>query len=419
MLMHPSSTARKFTVGIALAFALVVGLLLPSRIDVPVTQTFADDAGQYHQTAVHVAEQGFFSIDGVTPYAYREPGYSVFLGGIYKLFGIGNRSAIFLIQALVLLGASLVFVTRLKHIGIGSAASNVCLALLLLFPATLHIVFFVYRECFVLSLMLLLAAAVLEFHQRRSWDWAVVIGVLLTLLNLSYLSFLFLPIALLPLFLLYKWRWRYLLGMLILPYALTMLWGVRNLQADGHFRLIDPDRTAVMWYVRGEQAERVTAWEAPKCLWSEYISRNWTGRSDACSFNGLMHAKWPDGKPLGTEAAIGKAGQAKILAHFPNYVAFSLWEVVEFHLPYVNGWGFLYNLSAALGSLIIYVGCMLGLWTLRRREFALFWLLIGYTVAVFVLTDATPRYLMPIVFCYALLASVGYTTTFARFTKRS
>ena len=206
--------------------------------------------------------------------------------------------------------------------------------------------------------------------------------------------------------------------MLILPYALTMLWGVRNLQADGHFRFIDPDRTAVMWYVRGEQAERVTAWEAPKCLWSEYISRNWTGRSDACSFNGLMHAKWPDGKPLGTETAIGKAGQAKILAHFPNYVAFSLWEVVEFHLPYVNGWGFLYNLSAAIGSLILYVGCILGLWTVRRKEFALFWLLIGYTVAVFVLTDATPRYLMPIVFCYAVVASVGYTAAFARFTKR-
>ena len=30
----------------------------------------------------------------MTPYAYREPGYSVFLGGIYKVFGTGNRAAI-------------------------------------------------------------------------------------------------------------------------------------------------------------------------------------------------------------------------------------------------------------------------------------------------------------------------------------
>ncbi|HRH93250.1 MAG TPA: hypothetical protein PKV72_01815 [Candidatus Peribacteria bacterium] len=419
MFMQFSSPANKVLAGIVLTFAIVIGLLLPSRLNVPESQTFADDAGQYHQTAVHVAEQGFFSFDGVTPYAYREPGYSVFLGGIYKLFGIGNRTAIFLVQALALLGAALFFVTRLKYIGVSTAARNVCLALLLLFPATFHIIFFVYRECFVLSLMLLLAGATLHFHQRRSWDWAVVMGVVLALINLSYLSFLFLPIALLPLFPLYKWRWRYVLAVLVLPYALTMLWGVRNLHADGHFRLIDPDRTAVMWYVRGEQAERVTAFEAPKCLWAEYISRNWTGRSDACSFNGLMHAKWPDGKPLGNEAALAKAGQAKILAHFPNYLAFSVWEIVEFHLPYVNGWGFAYNLSAAIGSLILYVGCALGLWTLRRREFALFWLLIGYTVAVFVLTDATPRYLMPIVFCYALLASVGYTAAFARFRKHS
>lgn len=417
MFMQFSSPANKVLAGIVLTFAVVIGLLLPSRLNVPVTQTFADDAGQYHQTAVHVAEQGFFSFDGVTPYAYREPGYSVFLGGIYKAFGIGNRAAIFLVQALVLLGAALLFVTRLKYIGVSVAAANVCLALLLLFPATFHIIFSVYRECFVLSLMLVLAAATLEFHQRRSWDWAVVMGVVLALINLSYLSFLFLPIVLLPLFLLYKWRWRYLLAIVVLPYALTLLWGVRNLHADGHFRLIDPARTAVMWYVRGEQAERVTAFEAPKCLWAEYISRDWTGRSDACSFNGLMHTKWP-GSPIPSDAAaVAKAGQAKILKHFPNYLMFSGWEAVEFHLPYVNGWGRLYNILAVLASLILYLGCLLALPTLRKKNFAFFWLVILYTVVVFVLTDAIPRYLMPIVFCYALLASVGYTAAFARFRK--
>ncbi len=417
MTTHAFSPARRTWLVVA-AFLIVVGVLLPGRISVPPAQTFVDDASQYHLTAVQVAEKNFFSIDGVTPYAYREPGYSVFLGALYKVFGTGNRAAIFLGQALLLLAAALLFVTRLKHIGVSAGARDLCLALLLLFPATLHIVFFVYRECFVLSLMLLLASAVLEFRRVQTWKLAAAIGVLLAAINLSYLSFLFLPLVFVPMTWLERWKWKYLLAIVALPYALTLLWGFRNQAADGEFRLIDPDRTAVMWYVRGEQAERVTAWEAPMCLWAEYISRDWTGRSDACSFNGLMHRMWPDGKPLGNEKAIAKLGQAKILKHLPNYLAFSAWDVVEFHLPYVNGWGRLYNILAALGSLIVYIGCFLGLPALKKKELAFFWLVTGYTVAVFVLTDATPRYLMPIVFCYALLASVGYSVAFTRICKR-
>ncbi len=412
LLRHPATW-------VSVVFLLIVLLLLPGRVGVPPEQTFLDDASQYHQAAVHVAREGFFSIDGVQPYAYREPGYSVFLGMVYIVAGIGNRAAIFLAQAALLLAAALFFASQLRHIGVSSRARTLFLALLLLQPSVFHVVFFVYRECFVLALMLLLAGALLQFHYSRSWSWAVACGVALAIISLTYLSFLFLPVALIAACWAYRWQPRFALAIIVLPYALVSLWGARNYAADGRFRLIDTDRTAVMWYVRGEQAQRVTGWEPARCLWAEYISRNWDGRSDACSFNSLMHAKWPQGKPLGTEDAIAQAGKAKIRSHFANYAWFSAWEVVEFHLPYVNGWGRLYNMLAAVGSLVLYAGCILWLPHALRRDMWLFPLIAGYTVAVFVLTDATPRYLMPVIFCYALVASVGYTEAFTRLRRHS
>ncbi len=411
------ATARR--TWLILVYCSIVGALLIGRSSLPPERLFGDDANQYHQTAVHLSQQLFFSFDGMTPYAYREPGYSVFLASIYRIFGIGNASAIFLSQAVILLIAAVLFSSRLKTIGLQDTTSDVFLALLLLFPATFHTIFFVMRECFVLSLMLFLSTAFLEFRRVQSWKMAIAIGIMIAAIQLTYLSFFFLPLLFLLLTFVYRWKWRFLSALVALPFLLTMLWGARNYQADGQFRIIDSARTSVMWYVRGEQAENISFFEAPKCLWAEYISRDWTGLSDACSFNGLMHRRWPDSTMITDAETAARSGKAKILTHFPNYVAFSLWEVVELHLPYVNGWGAVYNSLAVLGSVVLYIGFLFALPALRRKELLFFWLVIGYTIGVFVLTDATPRYLMPIIFCYAVLSAVGYVDFFSWVRKRS
>jgi hypothetical protein len=170
-------------------------------------------------------------------------------------------------------------------------------------------------------------------------------------------------------------------------------------------------RAALQWHVRGEQAEHIGInFEPARCLIAEYVTRDWTGRSDYCSFNGVWHRKWPAGfVGVPEDAEITREGQAKILANMPSYLWFSLFEVVELHLPYVNGWGRAYNLSAILWTALVYLGCALSVPFLRRKEYLLFAAFIAYVTALFSLTDATPRYLVPILHCYAFLAVLGYT----------
>ena len=116
---------------------------------------------------------------------------------------------------------------------------------------------------------------------------------------------------------------------------------------------------------------------------------------------------------------IAAGGKAKILHFFSYYLWFSVFEIIEFHLPYVNGWGFAYNALAALSMVILYVGCLLAIPSLRRREYAIFLVLILYCTVIFSLTDATPRYLLPVIFCYALFAGIGYDWLIKKFTRIS
>lgn len=116
---------------------------------------------------------------------------------------------------------------------------------------------------------------------------------------------------------------------------------------------------------------------------------------------------------------ITKDGQAKIFANLGNYLWFSLFEIAELHFPYTNGWGRVYNVGAMLSTAFLYLGCLFGLRTaFRWPEFLLFAGIALYVTGLFILTDATPRYLVPIIFCYALLAGIGYDVLISRIWRR-
>jgi hypothetical protein len=176
-----------------------------------------------------------------------------------------------------------------------------------------------------------------------------------------------------------------------------------------------------MWYVRGEQAERVTGRMPLKCLIAEYLTRDWTGLSDACSFNGLMHRKWPDGFDLSADYGdVEGAAIRKIRSHLLNYFNFSSYEVLELHLPFLGGgWSRAYNEYASLTMFMLYVGFFLGLPKILRRKHALWIAFIGFNTLIFILTDATPRYLLPVLFCYAIIAGIGYDWLLKRLTRAS
>ena len=129
----------------------------------------------------------------------------------------------------------------------------------------------------------------------------------------------------------------------------------------------------------------------------------------------MKNARWPTGfHGTPDDILAGVTGQQKILAHLPNFLWFSVFEVLELHLPYVDGWGRDYNILAAAATVILYIGCLAACVSLMRRrsrwkrDYALLAVILVYTVLVFVLTDATPRYLMPVIFCYAAFAGIGY-----------
>ncbi len=418
-------TWNKTVVAAVLLFSCVWLALLPSRLSVPPSVTFAKDPSDYSSAAIHLIEEHLYSLDGVHPTDEREPGYSVFLAVIYSVFGIENRLAIFLMQGAVFLTAALLFAGELKRHTSSSLSINVhheriaswTLFFLLLCPSVYHTVFSAYRENFALSLTLFFAASFLRFQREPSWMYASVSGALLGALILTYIPFLFFPIVLLPLPWILGFPKRYTAALIMIPLFIVSLWAGRNALQGKGFRIAAPERTAIMLYVRGEQAEHIRGFEPFRCLWAEYIARNWEGRSPQCSFNGVMHGLSDSGGLAKGPAVIASEGKAKIFAYFPHYLWFSVFEILELHVPYVNGWGFAYNALDSLAIALLYLGCLFAIPFFRRKEYVIVLLLIFYCTVIYSLTDATPRYHMPIIFCYCVLAAAGYDALFKRLRK--
>lgn len=402
-----------------LAFALACAFLLPYRLSQPDELIFLDDAGEYSGAAVHLAQDGEYSLDGETPFVNREPGYSVFLAGIYLVFGAENAAAVFAVQALLHLLASLLFVRALRPL-VGRRASVITLSFLLLLPPVLHVIFSLLRESLTLSLFMLLSAGVLHLVRKPGYPLAAGVGAAMGAIILTYSPFLLFPGFLAAFLLLMRLRWPYALVLFLAAAVIVAPWPLRNGREFGQPCLTGCNRSVAAWYVRGEQAETVVGMEAFRCLYAEYISRDWSNVDANCSFNAVLHRRWPEGiAGSPDDEAAGAAGRAKILANFPNYLWFSVFEVLELHLPYVNGWGRSYNLLAVAGTVLLYLGCLLWLLAARawRREYALPLLAMAYTTGVFVLTDATPRYLMPVIFAYVVFAGIGFAWLLGRFKR--
>ncbi len=405
-----------FVIG-AVLFFVMWAILLPSRLSGPISETFTHDPGDYSAAAIHLVKEHFYSLDGVTPALEREPGYSFFLAVIYFVFGVENRFAIFAMQGLLYLFASFFFVRSLDRRVTDRLIAPVCFILLLLLPSVYHMIFSAYRESFALTLLLLISGVFLDFLHQPSWRSSCMLGCLLAYFSLTVVSFIFLPFFLLGLGYFLRCRLKFFLAPLFIPLVILSLWGLRNAHTTGHWQLTGGVRSSAMWYVRGERSEHLRGIEPFRCLWSEYISRDWTGRSRQCSYIGILNTRWPAGSTFGDPRVIAWGGQKKIVLYFPFYLWDSIFEVLELHLPYVNGWGFLYNALAALSMVVLYVGSLFSIRSIWRREYAFFLLLILYSTLSYSLTDATPRYLLPTIFCYAVLAAAGFTSMIRRIVR--
>ncbi len=389
-------------------YALFWVIVFASWFGIPFAETFASDASGYSKAAIHLLQSGFYSIDGVQPYFLREPGMSLFLVPVFAAFGPENAYALFFIQGILYWLACLLFAHQLLPIA-GKRVTEICFVLLLTHISVFHTIFSAYRECFTLVVLLCFASVMLAYMRRPTTWKALAAGVLLGFATLTYYSFLFFPLFLAVVLWLQKVRLRDALLMLIVPAVVVSPWILRNASYGPEASIQAQQRLTYALFVRAEQAEKVHGFEPFMCLWAEYISRDWTGRSDACSFNGVKNRKWPGGVALGNEEEIAEQSKARIFANFGSYLWFSVVDIIEQHLPFVGGgWSTAYNGFAALASLVLYVGFIAGARFAVDRRYLLFSALIAYNTLFFVLTDATPRYLLPILFCYTIFAALGY-----------
>lgn len=401
-----------------LVYGGIIAALLPIRLREPTTTSFANDSAEYHAGALNIARTEFYSIDGKTPMMAREPGYSIFLGGVYKIFGEGNRTAIFLTQALLYFLSVLFFLNEYQKHG-GARSAIICGILLLLHPPIFHMAFKVYRESVALSAALIFAALFLHSIRTKEWPVIALTGVALGILVLTYFSFLLLPIALIPLLFYLRLPWQKISIMMAIPLLLVCIWGTRN-AAYGKFQLLTPHRTATVWAMRATQAEEQSFADPWACLYAEYITRVWPHiPREHCRAEGFRYGSWvyPQLETDEGVRALGREAKQRILASLPMYLFSSLFWLLEYHLPYVNGWGFTYNLLAIVSELIVYGGIALAILRVQRigKRFYLFFLVVAlYGALLFSLTYAEPRYRMPTFFCYAALSSLGYASLLER-----
>lgn len=391
---------------------------LPVSLRDPQTAQPSGDAAQYVAGGWNLAMRGIYSMDGVHPFFEREPGYSVFLSGVYSVTRTTNPLPVFAAQAVLYFVAAVAFVSALWPL-VSRRAALITFFVLLVLPPVHHVIQLQIRESLALSIALLWAASLLCLRREPALWLAAVSGALLGALILTYTVFLPFPLFLIALLAVWRVPW----SRIALATAFTLLvagaWGGRNYLHRGETCMTGCYRAVLQWYVRGEQAETIRGLEPLGCLYTEYVSRDWTGRDTNCNFNAVWHRKWPQGF-VGVEAdrQITREGQAKILANFGPYLWFSLFEVIELHLPFVDNWGFAYNLLSLLAMLALYLGAFVAVPDLRRRDMWLFPMLIGYITGVFALTDAIPRYLIPVIFSYAVLAGVGYDVLLGWFEDR-
>lgn len=397
---------KRWIVAGVVLYGFLTLVFVPLIAWTPAQRLFESDDGAYSAGAVHLLREGIYSLDGVTPFTDREPGQSVLLAATYAVFGVENPIGVFLVQGVLFMLASFLLCRSLVSL-IGVRAAGLCWVLLLTSGSALHAVFSAYREC--LALVLLMGFATLWVSSRggKHTSWmAVSMGLALGCAILTYSSFVLFPLAAAALWVYERRTVRPALIILSVCYLIVAAWGLRNFSADGRFRIVDGRRADIVWYVRGEQALHVRGIEPVRCLWSEYVSRTWEGRSPDCSFNAVKNRLEASGVDM---VSAGAEGRTHILENLGSYLWFSAVDVIELHLPYVGGgWSTRFNIWMLVAQVILGCGFLAGIPTLLDRRLWLFWVLVFYNTGIFALTDATPRYFVPVCFCYAVIAAIGY-----------
>lgn len=385
-------------------FGIILVILLVRLVSGGPYKPFNNDAAAYSAGAKNISEQGLYSFDGVHPTDDREPGYSFFLAPIYLLFGQENLPVIAVIQAGLYLLVVLFFLRELR-LRLSPSVAGVTSVFLLLSPSIFNIVMTPYRESLSLSLLLCTVALYLSFARKPSWPKAWGMGLLSAALLLTNAPFLLFPLCLTAVFFIERLPKRFLVPILLIPLIATALWMGRNKIELGRFEFVGPFHTASFLNTRALQVQTFSYADPARCLWREYITRNLSIQNPYCY---VQFVKGGDDVYRQTM----QKSEGILFHSLPMFAWVALFGAIEFHFPYVTGWGHFYNIAEACATFILSLGVLLSIPFIWKRRLMIFIVPLLYNAALFALLTGLPRFRMVTFFAYAVLASVGYVHLF-------
>jgi hypothetical protein len=183
------------------------------------------DEVQYYKLAYNLVHFHIYSLDGVSPTAYRTPGYPFFLA---ILFGISSNIAFLHFANFSLWLGSAYLTYRISQMLYGNLAGAISLVWILLYPLSLYTSIFLYPQMLASALFLSSLYVHLKLSPSRV-GWFLVEGLLFGILILTVPIYLFaLPCLIIFVVAQSEKPWRALV-ILILGLALPLgAWTTRN-----------------------------------------------------------------------------------------------------------------------------------------------------------------------------------------------
>jgi 4-amino-4-deoxy-L-arabinose transferase-like glycosyltransferase len=392
------------------------------------------DAYEYNTLATHIITAQGYSLTGTTFTDIREPGYPLFVAGVYALFGVQNTLALEVVQTLLLSMLALLVYHLFARVGarrIGYLAGFV-VTLLPSYGLYAHKLGTELLFTLLLGLILYLAMRIAE-RTDASLYWWIALGLVTgyaTLVRVQLL--LLLPVLLVGTMILHRSVWkRALRNASIAAIMCSMVVGswVGYVHAHKGTWAITEGRQERALYIRAVRAQ--LSYHDLSRYAVAWVHRSLVGGQDNNPFLDANEYHQIDDidyahKATSTEAiaALKQWSIASIVGHPGHYLYGNLIEVMK--LTYIE-----HDYSESINKYIraaqyvfiyglFFIGIVMLLCRHRERDMLLVagisLIIIGYTIAVLTPFDTIPRYNTPFLFLYLMIGWTGVATYLRRRT---
>ncbi|HEY0604215.1 MAG TPA: glycosyltransferase family 39 protein [Herpetosiphonaceae bacterium] len=439
----------RWTMGLIVLAAIVLRLLVFAYIAHEPRKFYTYDSDGYDRRAMNLLRYGVFASEKeppLTPDLDRTPVYPVMIAGVFAVAGHTPGAVILLHILLAGVTALLTFMLA-RELGLPSSVGVLAALIFAVDPLSIMTTNYLLTETLFTTLLVGSVWAVVRFWNSGLWRWLLLSAVLVALTSLTRPISQFLPIAMLPLFVLAARKGQRRLWLAagavfaVLSLALTYTWAVRNYNATGLFTLSTISDTNLIYYraravlAEAEGTSQDQAWDKLEARINQIAAERGLSTAETIDlqreealaiftrYPGLTVKMLAKGvgrllfdpgytitcaqldrqstafdcfpgrssmnEPGLVDKALGRLGQMSLVQQFTLFFSTILLGVVY--------------LSAALGTLRLF----------RERRWlilGLLFLLIAYFVGLSAGGEANSRFRIPVVPFLAILAGTGLTS---------